>query len=274
MKTALCLYGQPRTMEYCAPSLKAHILDIYAPDIFICSDSQGDRMKSLYRPVDIRIISDGEIAKITAPRRKKYGESFTNPGPYKEYPIWTISDLSVMYKAYNCKQMLQKKQQEGSSYDIVIGTRFDAKFLNIQHIEPPEKNTLYIPKVDAFGKAADENGIHWGIGYCAHIWWSTPEVAENFLDSYTWSDEYYDKTGRWCGEDLVKWFCDTNNISVKYTDVTFMLIRGDNSHPREGLPPWRELSLSVFPEYLSGPVQRRLEAEKLKNEERKRRYKK
>jgi hypothetical protein len=274
MKVALCLYGQPRTMEYCALSLKAHILDVYKPDVFACSDSQGNRIKSLYGTKNFEIYTQNEINKITADRVTKYGRSFTNPGPYKEYPIWTVSDLSVMYKAWRCREMLQAQENITGEYDVVIGTRFDAKFLKIQPVTMPEENTLYIPRIDAFGHEADKNGIFWGMGYCAHMWWCTSKLAKEFLDSYHWADDFYNETKTWSGEVFIKWWCDTNHIKVSFTDVTFMLIRGDNMTPREGLPPWRPLSSTVHPEYLSGQVQRRLDAEKLKNEQRMRRYKK
>jgi hypothetical protein len=250
MKMALCIYGQPRTFLFCAPSLRKHLIEKYHPDIFIATDTQGDLVRETYHPLAIEITSWEEEKKIIGQRWYRYGESVPNPGPYKDYPIIPFRDLSFLYKSWRCREMLRDHEAKHGNYDIVVSTRPDAKFLNIQPIKKPKKNTFYIPRIDAFGKKADRHGIHWGMGLCTHIWWADSITACFMLNSYNWSDDYYKETGNWCGEAMTKHICDKMKINVEYTDVKFMLIRGSSENPLEGLPPWLPLSTKVHPEYL------------------------
>jgi hypothetical protein len=206
-------------------------------------------MRDTYSPVAISVISPEEELKLIGERAHRYGESVPNPGPYKDYPVIPVRDLSFLHKSWRCREMLRDYEAKHGNYDIVVVTRFDAKFLSIQPIEKPKKNTFYIPNIDAFGKKA-VNGIHWGMGYCAHIWWGDSFTTNFMLNAYNWSDDYYKETGKWGGEGMTKWICDKMKIRVEYTNVTFMLIRGSSEAPLEGLPPWSLLSEKVHPEYL------------------------
>ena len=250
MKMALCLVGQQRTFEFCAPSLLKHLIEKYSADVFLCTDGDGGKMQRTYNPVSMEIYSPEEqIAKI-GERIHRYGESVPNPGPYKDYPIHPAGDLMFLFKMWRCREMMRDYEEKHGEYDIVTVTRFDAKFLKIQSIKKPKKNTFYIPRIDAFGKEA-VNGIHWGMGYCTHIWWADSVTASTILDSYNWSDEIYKETKLWSGEAMTKYFCDKMKINVEYTEVDFMLIRGTSQEPREGLPPWDFLSKKCHPEYLT-----------------------
>ena len=249
MRMALCLFGQPRTAAFCADSLYTELISVYHPDIFLSTDSQEALMRSLYHPISMEIASEEEETQIIGERMSRYGKSVPNPGPYKEYPIYPSRDLSFLYKNWRCREMLRNHEAKFGDYDVIVGTRFDAKFLKIQPITLPNKNTLYIPRIDAFGKEA-VNGIHWGMGYCAHIWWADSITGCFLLNCFNWSDDYYKETKKWGGEGMMKYICDKNKIDVQYTDVTFMLIRGTNERPMEGLPPWSPLSKTCHPEYL------------------------
>src|SRR3989304_4806894 len=66
MRIALMMCGQPRTMEFCFPSQKKHILDAYHPDVFIYSDDQRQRMIELYNPVTIDVRCQEEISRLAA----------------------------------------------------------------------------------------------------------------------------------------------------------------------------------------------------------------
>lgn len=250
MRVALCLYGQKRTYAFCAPSVYRNLIEPYDPDIFLCTDDSGKEMQETYNPTTMEIYSPEEQMARIGDRINWYGDAVPNPGPYKDYPIHPKGDLMLLFKMWRCREMMREYETKHGEYDVVIGTRFDAKFLSIQPITKPEKNTIYIPRVDAFGKEA-VNGIHWGMGYCMHIWWADSIIGATTLNSYSWSDECYRETGEWCGESMTKHFFDKMNINVKYTDVKFMLIRGTSERPLEGLPPWMPLSKTCFPEYLT-----------------------
>jgi hypothetical protein len=256
LRVALCVFGQPRTMEFCFPSIKKHILDVYHPDVFVASDYQGDKIKDLFHPIDIEIHPSDEEAKIIGDRRFRYGDIVSFPEDAQS-SIRPYENLSFMFKAWECGELLRKREIRYGIYDVVIAIRFDAKFLSIQEIALPEENCIYIPRVDACQNTINEFGLHvsstgqGGVGYGAQIFWGSSAVVKSILDSYIWSDTCYNETHRWCGEMMLKWFCDRNNIKVKYTDVTFMLIRGDNEHPRSHEAGYGKLlSETNYPEYL------------------------
>jgi len=258
MKIALCVYGQPRTFEFCFPSVKKHILDVYHPDVFIASDSQGDKIKELYRPVTMEIHSPNEEWQFIGDRRYRYGVLVPCPGWLPQFPISPEQSLSFMFKGWRCREILKAYELEHGVYDIVIATRFDVKFLRIPPITIPEKNCLYIPHTDANLGPIDEQGLHWNLGYAAHIYWGSSAIISLVLDAYNWSDGYFQEIQVWCGEMMMKQLCDKHNIRVQYMDIPCMIIRGDNTHPRScsprnGSQGGELLSATHFPEYWSGP---------------------
>lgn len=249
MKAALCIFGQPRTFEYCFPSIKKHIIDPYKTDVFLTSCCQDIKLKEMYKPVAMEITSPTAELDLIGERRYKYGAQVPFP-EFPQYPIRPPEDLSFMLKMLKCVELLKKHENEHGKYDVVISTRFDAKFLKIQPIIIPEQNTLYIPRIDACQNECDENGLQGGVGYASHLLWGTSDLMKSVLSAYIWSDECYNEIHRWCGEMMLKWFCDNRKIKVEHVDVTFMLIRGDNKHPRSheagnGYP----LSSTNYPQY-------------------------
>lgn len=249
MKVALCLYGQPRTYGFCAPSLHEQIISKYNPDIFLCSDDKENELRNTYHPTAMEIHSPQQIITAIGERMNRYGQTVPNPGPYKEYPVHPPRDLCYIYLIWRCREMLRNYEAKHGNYDVVIGTRFDAKFLSIQPIENVKPHTLYFPETDALGGKI-ENGIHWGMGYAGHLFWGDSPTVCHLLNSYNWSDDYYKATGLWGGEGMSKYFCDAMKINVEFFKVTFMLIRGTNEEPREGMPPWNLLSEKCHPEYM------------------------
>jgi hypothetical protein len=250
-KVALCMYGQPRNFEFCFPSLKKHILDVYHPDVFTCIDEQGDRIKELYNPVAMEVCSQEQTIKEIGPRRRMYGKIVACPH-WPTFQINVPNEISLMYYALKCKHLLKLYEEEHGIYDVIIMTRFDIKFLHIQPITLPEENTLYIPLVDANQWPADPIRLHWTLGHAIHIGWGTSKLMSTLIDTYNWSDEYYKKVGVFCGEIMLKRFCDDNNIKIVYTDVEQMIIRGTKDNPIA----WDRLSLSDthYPQYLEPPL--------------------
>jgi hypothetical protein len=244
MKTALCLYGQPRTYEFCAPSIKEWLIEPYNSDVFVCTDSKGDELEKLYHPREMELITQPEIQEAIEERAKKMPKSVPNPGVYKQYPIYPKVDLSFMYLVHRCNKMVKKHK-----YDVIIGTRPDVKFLYVQPIEPM-KNTFFIPRIDAHGGSIDKDGLHWKMGYSTHVWYAEYNIAVQILDSFNWTEWVYEKSGVWAGESMVKYFCEYKNIHVKPFDVSCMLIRGTSKNPCSCLPPWTPLSKTNHPEYL------------------------
>jgi hypothetical protein len=244
MKVALCIFGQPRTFSFCFPSVKKHILEPYSPDVFIASDSQGDRINALYNPVAVEIHSQDEEWQLIGERKNKYGTLVPFP-EFPQYPISPPHDLSFMYKGWRCGELLKEYEATHGCYDVVIVTRFDTKFLYVQPITMPEENCLYLPTIDACHTVPDERF------YASHLYWGSSAIGKLMLNAYNWSDQCYNEIHRWCGEMMLKWACDRNNIKVQHTNVNFMLIRGDSEHPRSFEAGWGyPLSATNYPEYL------------------------
>ena len=254
LRMALCLFGQPRTMEFCAPSLKKLLLDVYHPDVFICSTEQMDIMKILYDPKNIEIYSEDEIYARMGNKRTKFPVVVPIPG-WPQMCINPGRELNYMWQGMRCKEMIAEHEKKYGKYDVIVATRFDVKFLYIQPITKPLEDCFYVPKIDAHQWEADWKGIHWHLGYSAHMWWSSSKVAQILLDGYNYCNEHTAETGIWNGEARVKWVCDKNNINVVNTDVTHMLIKGDNEHPRScSLKYGKELSATHYPQYCNPPL--------------------
>lgn len=249
LRMAFCMYGQPRTMEFCFPSQKNHILDVYHPDVFVCSDSHGDRIRELYNPVAMEIHSLPEEASLMGEHRLRYGTVQHNDTPYPKFPH---QDLSVMFKAWRCGEMIKEHEKINGKYDILAATRFDTKYLSVEPIHTPVENSLYIPRVDANQGAADVRGVFWGTGYSTHFWYASSDIGHILFDSYNWSDEHFQATGEWNTEKSLKWRCERDGIRIYYIEVKFMLIRGTNAVPLSAGAPGFQLPLSPtnYPEYM------------------------
>lgn len=250
LRMALCMYGQPRTMEFCYPSQKKHILDVYHPDVFICSSADETRMRQLYNPVAIEVHSPAAEENLMGEHRLRYGLVQHNDTPYPKFPN---QDLSVMWKAWRCGEMIREYEKEHGEYDILSATRFDTKYLSIEPIEDkPKENALYIPRVDANQGEADVRGVFWGTGYSTHFWYANSRIGHMLFDLYNWSDDHFKATGEWNTEKALKWKCEQDGIRIHYIEVRFMLIRGTNSHPLSAGAPGFQLPLSPtnYPEYI------------------------
>lgn len=237
MKSALCLFGQPRTMEYCYPSQKKHLLDVYHPDVFIVSDEAGERMRELYNPVAMEIKSQDEIWQEVGERKTKY----INHSP--ETKPW--NDVSVNWKGWRGGQLLKDYEADYGVYDVVFISRFDVKFFYIDPVTVIDEDTLYVPLVNAYLSPPDPKGNHYG-GYSTQLCWCSSRVAHILLDLYNAGDRYYQAGRRWHTETILKWMCDENKIKVKHVNMSMMIIRGTSDAPRafSGEP------LEHFPEFL------------------------
>jgi hypothetical protein len=241
-------------MEFCAPSLHEHLIDMYNPDIFICSTEQGEVMRELYNPTKMRIYTDEFIYdSMTTKRARSYGLIVPIPG-WPQMQIVPSMELNYMWQGMKCKEMIAEHEKKHGVYDVVVSTRFDIKFLHIQKITKPVENRFYLPLIDAHQWKA-EKGIHWHLGYSAHMWWGTSKVAQILLDGFHYSDDHYKETGIWQGEMRVKWMCDKMGIKPVFTDVTHMIIKGDKDHPRSNTLAWsQELSATHYPQYCDPPL--------------------
>lgn len=244
MRIALLVAGQPRTMEFCFPSLKKHILDVYAPDVFLCSDEQEDRMRELFCPVKMDIQSQQYIDEQLVIKRAK----FIPPGQ----EIMPHKDLSIAWKVWRANEMKKEfEQQSGLKYDLVLLTRFDVKFAYVQPIDLPRPNTLYVPRVGAYWDTPpDYPGIHWH-GYSAHLCWMDSATADRVTPMYFEGTNIYQQAQEsskeygWVPEYTMRYFLEKHRIDVKLVNIDMMLIRGTDAEPLA----YNNTSLQDFPAY-------------------------
>lgn len=225
MRAALIIAGQPRTFEFCYPSLKRHILDVYQPDVFISTDSHRDRLTELYKPVGISVVEQEHLYNLAIEQRKSLPSAMA------------VNDLCVTWKVNTAMQMkTEHEQANGFFYDVVIRTRFDVKFKSVPEIKAQE-NTLHVPTVGGYWTTPPADpGIHWG-GYSSHICWSTSEIMNGMASMYFDEKDYLTLAVNsgvpfgWAPEYVLKYYCDVNNINVQFENIDMMLIRGTSENP-------------------------------------------
>ena len=206
-------------MEFCFPSHKKHLLDVYHPDIFVCSDEQGKRISELYDPIGMEIHSQDKINSVIGDL-SNYTNCQTQPA----------KDLSYNWKLLRCGEMLREHEQKFGKYDIVMLTRFDVKFVRICRIDIPDPKTIYIPHLDALLTPADNMGWHFG-GYSGQLCWCSSDTASIIMNYFDECPTLYRQLGYWQAEVFFKKLCDNHGIVPKLEDIYMMIIRGTNSNP-------------------------------------------
>ena len=242
MRIAFLLSGQPRTFEFCYSSVKNLIMDVYHPDIFICSDEQRDKLIELYHPVGIDVRPQEEILDV-ALRQRKHLEI---PGD----DVIKERDYSTIWKSLRCGQMMWKYEEEnGFRYDVVMMGRFDVKYLYIQPIEPVPDDIICIPKVDARLESPNSDGLTYR-GYSGQLMWCSAKTGDKIIGEMLFGKWDYIKYSNYKVNDepekLFKYMCDVNGIRPQYVDIKMMIIKGQPFAPLA----FDLGSLDRFPEFL------------------------
>lgn len=240
-RCALLVTGQPRTFEFCFPSLKTHLIDKYSPDVFISTDEKEKEIRELYKPIMIDVRSNDEVLSAAIEMR----EGFSSVLP--------DAVISSGWKAWKAIQLMSEYQSKSDFiYDIVFLTRFDVKFLYIQNVISVRERTMYVPIKGGYHIVPkDKPGIHWH-GYSTHLYWMSPWTANKLSEMYFFPPDYVQlatdaiPTNGNNPEHVLKYFCQKNNIAVRFVNIEMMLIRGTSTHPLS----FHNHSLTEFPEYL------------------------
>lgn len=239
MRTALLMCGQPRTMEFCFPSQKQHLLDVYHPDVFAVSDEQGERIQELYNPVSMEMASNENIFNMACEMRK--GQTIVPP-----------INLSIAWKTYTASLLKQAYEfLHGFTYDLVLLSRFDVKFNRVPVITEVDANTFYTPTRGAYWiTPPDEPGIHWH-GYSGHLCYGSSEVMDAVCKMYFDHEDHYKNSCEsntsygFVPEYVLKHYMDSR-YSHQLFEVDMMLIRGTSHNPLS----FCNSALSDYKEYL------------------------
>jgi hypothetical protein len=242
VRIAFLLSGSPRTFRFCFPSVKKHILDVYNPDVFICTES--DEVLDLYNPVGWTEEGSQDAINKSAwdLRVSKFG--------VPKYDLLKEKDLSATYKSLRVSQSRQKYEEVmGFKYDVILNGRFDVKYLYVDPIGEVKENTIYIPKIDAHQQPIGEDGLLYK-GYSMQLSWFTSKTADILLGNAFFGERDYVKESGFQVNDepekLLKYMCDQHGIKPEYVNISMMIIKGTSEKPLAhdfG-------SLERFPEYL------------------------
>lgn len=241
MKVAFLLTGKSQTYEFCFPSTKKHILDVYHPDVFLCTDTGHDGILDLYQPKDYDIRPSSEIFnEATQLRVSKHG--------VPQYDLLKEKDLCTTWKGFRCNQ-LKQKYETSSKYDVVILGRFDVKYLYIQPIEKVEENVLYIPSKDAHQQIPGTDGLTYR-GYSTQLCWMTSTTADSLIGETFYGEKDYVKESGFKVNDepekLLKFVCGAKGIRREFVNIEMMLIKGTSF-----IPIAHDFgTLGRYPEYL------------------------
>jgi hypothetical protein len=241
VRIAFLLSGSPRTFRFCFPSVKKHILDVYNPDVFICTESA--EVLDLYNPIWYDIRPQSMINKEALELRiSKFG--------VPKYDLLKEKDLSATWKSLRVGQLKREIEHKlGFKYDVILNGRFDVKYLHVDPIGEVKENTIYIPKIDAHQQPIGADGLLYK-GYSMQLSWFTSKTADILLgNAFFGKRDYVKESGFQVNDEpekLLKYMCDQHGIKPEYVNMNMMIIKGTNEKPLAhdfG-------SLERFPEYL------------------------
>ncbi len=228
MRVAFLLTGNAQTYEFCFPSTKKHILDVYNPDVFLCTNTECVKTVELYHPKDYAILSsEFIIGEAIWFRTAKHG--------IPKYDLLKEKDLEANWKVLHCNMMKQSSELSSNfKYDVVIVGRFDVKYCYIQPIEKVEENVLYIPFKDAHQQFPGADGLTYK-GYSNQLCWMTSKTADNLIGETLFGDvDYVRESGFKVNDEpekLLKYVCDAKGIRRQFVNIGAMIIKGTSIEP-------------------------------------------
>jgi hypothetical protein len=159
MKTALCLSGFPRCIEYSYPYLHKYLISELNPDIYFYGYSDVDRGLDEGKIIDILKPKDFVIRKFDEGVQDEIWSVYgTDQIINVDLNIVPMNILSQYYNMFNSNKL---KSNSGVEYDLVIRARTDYFFY--RKIDSSElnlsENTVYIPNVWDF------EGVSSGFAY-------------------------------------------------------------------------------------------------------------
>ena len=215
MRFALWMVGLSRTFEYCYPSIKQHILDVYSPDVYVCMDGNDARFAELYHPVEMHIVSPEENTKAIGDR----------PARYKTRPTESnvAGDMSFIYKWAWCYNLMAGHGQ----YDVVMLCRPDVRIdkFEFDFSQGIQDKTIYLPKIDALGNKCDDDGTIYMGGWGGQLCFGTQETMRILALMYDDADKNYNDRQEWHIERVFRHHGKKYGLSDKHFDIQFRIVR-------------------------------------------------
>jgi hypothetical protein len=199
LRVAVCLSGQPRTIQYCRESIMEYFSDLGRIDYFCHAwDYNNYKTVGVLGTINDRVdhtTLNAELQKFN-PISLEIDSRDRISAPHYRYS-------SLFYSALRANDL--KRQHEithNFRYDIVIKSRYDLVFPhNVRfQIHPFTRSKNYCSTHDIFVKHADRAPQEfWRTNVSDVIFWGTSTAVDTVCDIYWWITQHY--SGRLSRED-------------------------------------------------------------------------
>lgn len=183
MKIALCIGGQPRSLEKGFEYYKKNLLDQYDVDVFCHSwnSPKNDKILELYKPKAHKFED--------TPYGEMHDKMYVNtPNATKWPPRFTMSAL------HSCYQTHVLRTESGINYDWVIKTRYDYALNAFIPFEQLDKGKVYVPHC-RMTPARDFCNDQFAFG--------DSDVMSKYMSTYLYVNIFYDRGVQMIGEDML-----------------------------------------------------------------------
>lgn len=235
MKIAVCLSGQPRSLQRGHEYIAKNLLEPYSPDVFV---STWDNVVPTSDWLSINFLYDPKVIVGQKSLSPDYFDKYTRIASPQHPAYNTACMLYQVYKANELKR--EYELQQGFTYDIVVRLRFDFALntvLNFENIEPWK---LYVPncRQDPHRVMCNDQ-----------LAWGSSEVMDAYSQTFQNADFLYRSGFIYNGEDILSGNLQMYGLTVGnlvYTDVNHPFPSGKydglpNSLLREDFTTWNQL---------------------------------
>ena len=207
MKTAVCISGQLRTLEF-LPNLVEKIITPLGADVFIDSwitnDVNVHNVISLLRPKMVHL-EDMNDAPLTHQIRCSLPAQVIDYNGNEAHEIKKVENVPFMwYKIWRCNELMHQYEKHNRiRYDRVVRLRTDITVRQMPNIIP-EVKTLYIPAGNDH-----RNGI------CDLLALGNPQTMDLYCDLYNNVHRYMTLGFGFHPESLLRRHIEVNQLAVK-----------------------------------------------------------
>ena len=235
MRVALCISGQPRSLETGYQYVKRNLLDHHKVDVYIhswedaVSAEVANRIDELYKPI---------IVHYTKTFSPKYFEQYTRIASAPHPAVNTGHMLASVHYANELKREWELKC--GFKYDIVVRSRFDFCLNTNLPLDDVESGKVYVPNCRIHPQRVMCND---------QLAFGSSEVIDQYSQTFLNADRIYKMGFVYNGEDLLSGNLQLNALTgnnMVYVDVNHPFHPGKyNGTPhslcREDFIEWNRL---------------------------------
>jgi len=229
-KIALCISGQPRSVDLAFPYVEKNILT--GNDVTVFTFSWGEEFDNPYKPA-LSVVREPIVPDLSLYTR------FPPPQPNWKVKDAKLSTWSQLYAIFHCNELKKQYEKENNMiFDWVIRTRFDFAINTYIPFEVLDNSKLYIPNCRMTPDRDFGND---------QFAFSSSENMDNYARCFCHIDDFYSDGAQYMCEDMMSANWKLYNLvgdNLMYCDV---------NHP---FPPgqyngtWHSLIREDFEEWL------------------------